>query len=136
MGRRRSVPERTSDWRARKNPRARVSSGTQALVVRSPAPMSSARARRMASMISECIQLGQLGLIFREFGADGIDDFRRSFAEEDIVGELAFRVGDILFQLFALLRNAALLGFGHARGDVDGEIEGGGGADGAGPGNL
>src|ERR1035441_7226937 len=110
-------------------------SGTQAMLVTSPVPMSSSRARRtMGFMMGATLNgkanstqrrrdrresaektfcpfrdwtgsswhLGELGFVVRQLGAHAFDDLRGGFAEEDVVRELAFGVGDILFDLVAL----------------------------------
>ena len=69
----------------------------------------------------------ELGFVVGQFGANAIDDFRRRLAEEDFVGKLALRVGDVLFELLALLLLARRI-FGHL-GDIEHEIELDGGAD-------
>ena len=52
---------------------------------------------------SAALLLGELRLVIGELGANAVDDFRGRFAEEDIVGELALGVGDVLFELLAFL---------------------------------
>src|ERR1019366_1246161 len=100
--------------------------GTQAWEVTSPLPMSSANARFTMSAISAIqaiLDFLQLSFVFGEFSADGVHDFGRGFAEEDVVGELPLRVCDVLQQLVAFFFETFPLGLKLAMRDIDHETE-------------
>src|SRR5882724_6971902 len=95
----------------RKYPRALRSCGTQAAEVISPEPISSSSACRIALVISECIQFGELNFVLREFSSNRVYNLSGRLAEKDFIRKLAPAIGDILLQLLALLRDAFLLRF-------------------------
>src|ERR1700722_6995513 len=101
--------------------------------------MSSSSARRTTSTISGCIgkpcpsgspltieavlDFAQLGFVFQQLGANTLDHFCRSLAQENLVPELPLRVGYVFDQLVALLFQTPPLRFKLAVRDVQNEIE-------------
>src|ERR1035437_6127412 len=60
-------------------------------------------------LVFTLFHFGELGFVVGQLGANAIDYLGRRFAEEDFVGLLAFGVGDVLFELVALLFAALAL---------------------------
>src|ERR1035437_7473938 len=124
------------------------------MLVTSPVPMSSSRARRTISVMTHpgagsvgtsadaagrsacatgageycCVSchLGELGFVVGQLGANAVDDFGGRLAQEDFVGKLALGGGGILFELLAFVWLA--VGIVPGLGDIEDEIELAGGA--------